>query len=254
MEEKKRHIEAGTPQPDSKYHIEITPDGPYLVYGSPHLQQEILEVNEENIPWQYAKGDEYSTQNEPTALCRCGHSHNHPYCDGSHMTSDWDPSLTADDRPLLENADLYDGPTVQLADNTDYCVHARICMAKGTVWQLTEDSGDPEARDIAIHESMYCPSGRLKLWDKYENKFFEPPLKPALGLIEDPQKRRSGPLWVKGGIPVNGPDGTQYEQRNRVTLCRCGASANKPFCDGSHLSTRFQDHLQNWHRTEEDLT
>lgn len=254
MEQKKRHIEAETPQPDPKYHIDILPNGPYLVYGSPHLQQEILETNEENIPWQYAKGDEYSTESEPTALCRCGRSHNHPYCDGSHTTSDWDPTLTADNRPLLEEADLYDGPTVQLADNVEYCVHARICMAKGSVWRLTEDSGDPEARDLAIHESMYCPSGRLKLWDKYENKFFEPPLKPALGLIEDPQEQCSGPLWVKGGIPVNGPDGTPYEQRNRITLCRCGASGNKPFCDGSHVTVRFQDHLQKNHRTEEDLT
>mgnify|MGYP001467806123 CR=1 FL=1 len=125
--------------------------------------------------------------------------------------SDWDPTLTAGNIPLLENADLYDGPGVQLADNTEYCVHARFCMARGTVWQLTEDSGNPEAHDLAVHESMYCPSGRLKLWDKEEEKFYEPPLKPALGLIEDPQEECSGPLWVKGGIPVNGPDGTEYE-------------------------------------------
>ena len=135
------------------------------------------------------------------------------------------------------------GPGVQLADNTEYCVHARFCMARGTVWQLTEDSDNTEAHDLAVHESMYCPSGRLKLWDKEEEKFYEPPLKPALGLIEDPQEECNGPVWVKGGIPVNGPNGTEYEQRNRVTLCRCGASANKPYCDGTHVTVHFQDHL-----------
>jgi CDGSH-type Zn-finger protein len=36
-------------------------------------------------------------------------------------------------------------------------------------------------------------------------------------------------------------DGTPYETRNRVTLCRCGASARKPFCDGRHLEARFDD-------------
>ncbi|MGH9998927.1 MAG: CDGSH iron-sulfur domain-containing protein [Nitrosopumilaceae archaeon] len=36
-------------------------------------------------------------------------------------------------------------------------------------------------------------------------------------------------------------DGTQYEKRNRVTLCRCGASSNKPFCNGSHASIKFND-------------
>lgn len=243
MKEEERKTESGTPQPDAKYHIDITANGPYLVYGHPTLRQEILVLNEEKIPWEYVRGHQYSTQNEPTALCRCGNSKNHPYCDGTHQTADWDPTLTADNIPLLENADLYEGKTVQLADNTTYCANARVCMAKGTIWELIEKSDDPEARDLAVHENMYCPSGRLKLWDKEEKAFIEPPLKPELGLIEDPQKCCCGPLWVKGGITVNGPDGTKYERRNRVTLCRCGASKNKPFCDGNHISVRFQDHL-----------
>lgn len=254
MLEKTRKTEPGTPVPDTKYHIEITPDGPYLVYGNPPLQQEIFVLNEEKIPWEYAKGHKYSTQSEPTALCRCGHSKNHPYCDGSHRTINWDPTLTADNIPLLENADLYDGPTVQLADNREYCAHARVCIAHGTIWQLTEESDNPEARDLAIHESMHCPAGRLKLWDKEEGAFIEPPLTPALGLIEDPQEKCSGPLWVKGGIPVNGPDGTLYERRNRVTLCRCGGSKNKPYCDSSHISTCFQDHLPLTTEIEEKMS
>jgi D-arabinose 1-dehydrogenase-like Zn-dependent alcohol dehydrogenase len=58
---------------------------------------------------------------------------------------------------------------------------------------------------------------------------------PALGC--------SGPLWVRGGITVESGDGTRYETRNRVTLCRCGASSNKPFCDGSHAALAFDDGL-----------
>ena len=38
-------------------------------------------------------------------------------------------------------------------------------------------------------------------------------------------------------------DGTTYETRNRVTLCRCGASKNKPLCDGSHGDVGFHDAL-----------
>ena len=39
---------------------------------------------------------------------------------------------------------------------------------------------------------------------------------------------------VTGGVELVGADGRPYARRERVTLCRCGASSNKPFCDGSH--------------------
>jgi hypothetical protein len=57
---------------------------------------------------------------------------------------------------------------------------------------------------------------------------------PSLGLIEDTARHVSGPIWVRGGVPVVSADGQPYEIRNRVALCRCGRSANKPFCNGSH--------------------
>jgi hypothetical protein len=44
----------------------------------------------------------------------------------------------------------------------------------------------------------------------------------------------AGPLWVTGRIPIERADGQPVERRNRVTLCCCGQSQNKPFCDGRH--------------------
>ncbi len=69
----------------------------------------------------------------------------------------------------------------------------------------------------------------------------EPEFKPGISLVEDPFRKASGPLWVKGGIPVKSSKGFRYEVRNRVTLCRCGRSGNKPFCDGSHLPFKDGD-------------
>jgi CDGSH-type Zn-finger protein len=63
----------------------------------------------------------------------------------------------------------------------------------------------------------------------------------SIGLIEDPEQQCSGPLWLQGGIPIVAADGFEYEVRNRVTLCRCGASKNKPFCDGTHATIKFRD-------------
>ena len=77
--------------------------------------------------------------------------------------------------------------------------------------------------------------------DRVSGKALEPHLEPSIGLVQDTAREISGPLWVRGGIPVVGVDGVTYEVRNRVTLCRCGASSNKPFCDGSHASIGFSD-------------
>ncbi len=60
-------------------------------------------------------------------------------------------------------------------------------------------------------------------------------------MAQDPGRKVSGPLYLKGGIQVFSSDGKPYEARKRITLCRCGASRNKPFCDGSHIKTGFDD-------------
>jgi hypothetical protein len=87
---------------------------------------------------------------------------------------------------------------------------------------------------MMIEEAADCPSGRLVIYDKKTGKPIEPTFEPSIALVEDPNIKVSGPLWVRGGIPIKSSDGTLYETRNRVTLCRCGKSQNKPFCDSSH--------------------
>jgi CDGSH-type Zn-finger protein len=69
----------------------------------------------------------------------------------------------------------------------------------------------------------------------------EPELADSVALVEDPAKGVSGPVWVRGAVAIESADGKPYEARNRVTLCRCGKSANKPFCDGNHISVGFKD-------------
>ena len=106
---------------------------------------------------------------------------------------------------------------------------------------LTEKSDDSKSKEFAIQEACDCPSGRLVAWDKDTKKAIEPKFEPSISLTEAPYRKISGPLWVKGGIPLEGADGTEYEVRNRMTICRCGKSTNKPFCDGTHFPTGFKD-------------
>jgi hypothetical protein len=72
--------------------------------------------------------------------------------------------------------------------------------------------------------------------DKNTEEPIEPDFKPSISLIDDSQSSINLPIWLKGGVPVESADGTEYETRFRVTLCTCGRSHNKPFCDGTHYN------------------
>jgi len=51
--------------------------------------------------------------------------------------------------------------------------------------------------------------------------------------------RPNGPYRVEGDVPLEAPDGTPYEPKPAYSLCRCGKSANKPYCDATHKECGF---------------
>jgi CDGSH-type Zn-finger protein len=222
--------------------IVISKDGPYIVYGDIPLSLETIAVDAEGGSWEWEHGRSFPIT-DAYALCRCGQSGNKPFCDGTHAKIGFDGTETAARVPHVEQADVLDGPTMVLEDATVLCAYARFCDVAGTIWKLIGETDQPNAREMVAREEMHCPSGRLVVLDKTTGKRIEPELATAIGLVEDPAQNCSGPLWAQGGIPVESADGTTYEARNRVTLCRCGASKNKPFCDGSHADPPWLDGL-----------
>lgn len=237
-------IEPGSAPAEKRFSITVTEEGPYLVYGRPPLAEQFIMPNENDESWYFQEGKHFSTESEPTALCRCGGSGKKPYCDGSHTHVDWDPALTASMEPLLDQTEIIDGETLAMTDNAKYCVFARFCHPHGDAWTLTEHSSDPEARELAIREASMCPSGRLMAWDKMSSTPYEFRFEPSLGLIEDMGIGASGGLWIRGGIAMRREAGETYEIRNRVVVCRCGQSANKPYCDGTHAAIKWRDELE----------
>ena len=89
-----------------------------------------------------------------------------------------------------------------------------------------------------------CPSGRLTARDRRTSQAFEFRFEPGLGLLEAEAIGSSGGLWVRGGIPIRRPSGETDEIRNRVVLCRCGQSSNKPYCDGTHAAVKWRDGIE----------
>ena len=220
--------------------IRILKNGPYLISDSISMAKEIIASDQNGVALKWQPGEKYPEQ-ETYALCRCGHSENKPYCDGSHIKSGFDGTETACRDKYISQAETYSGPDLVLTDVETLCAGGRFCHRAGNTWALTKKSANPKAKKLAIQEAGDCPSGRLVVWNKKTGKAIEPELSPSISVVEDPFRKVSGPLWVKGKVPIEAADGCQYEIRNRVTLCRCGKSKNKPFCDAGHIAAEFKD-------------
>jgi len=223
---------AKTP-PKNVAKIKVSKNGPYLVSGGIPIQKQIIIADSDGTAIEWQPSTKYAPQ-EKYALCRCGHSKNKPFCDGTHVKIGFDGTETAGEETYLNQPKEIDGPALKLVDIEDLCASARFCHRADGIWNLVPASGDPEKKQIAIEETCDCPSGRLVILNKQTKKVIEPKFAKSIGLIEDPAMGVNGPIWVRGGVQVESADGKIYRVRNRVTLCRCGKSKNKPFCDSSH--------------------
>lgn len=215
--------------------ITVTPNGPYHVRGGVRLVRKAPVVSEHGEPLTWQTGAPVPA-GDTFALCRCGRSANKPFCDGSHARTGFDGTETAPTAPSSERQRGLRGKGIHVRDDESLCVHAGFCGNRVTnVWKMVRDTGDTQVRAQLMAMVERCPSGRLTYALEPDGPAIEPDLPVEIGLIED------GPLWVVGGIPVTRADGQELEARNRVTLCRCGASKNKPLCDGSHAAVGFRD-------------
>jgi CDGSH-type Zn-finger protein len=212
--------------------IKIINNGPYIVTGGIPLAEGSYISDDQGLSTGYSTDQELPLLEE-YYLCRCGKSKNKPFCDRTHRQIPFDGAETASREPYSSQVECTEGAQMDLTDVQSLCASARFCDRAGGVWDNIRKLDDPEAWQIAIDEVWNCPAGRLALSDK-EGHPIEPELVPSILVVDDPLLDVVGPLWVRGGIPIESGDGETYEVRNRVTLCRCGKSCNKPFCDGSH--------------------
>ena len=222
--------------------VVVSKNGPYLVSGAIPLGRQAIVSNAAGGSQEWQEGHAFPPH-ENYALCRCGHSGNKPFCDGTHKKIDFDGTETASHQPYHEQSQLTEGPTLSLTDAEHLCAGAGFCEPNGSVWKQVERTDDSEMRASFLRQVHHCPSGRLVAWERATGQPNEPQLSASIGLIEHRLEGVSGPLWLRGGIPVIAADGFAYEVRNRITLCRCGASKHKPFCDGSHFAVKFRDGL-----------
>jgi uncharacterized Fe-S cluster protein YjdI/CDGSH-type Zn-finger protein len=132
---------------------------------------------------------------------------------------------------------LYRGRDIEVSFDLDICVHIGECLRgqpevfklNRRPWILSDLAGADEVAEIV----RLCPSGALK----YKRLDGGPEEDPDGSTKVTPI--RDGPLLVTGKIEVRREDGT-LETLPRATLCRCGQSRHKPFCDNQHLAVGFR--------------
>ena len=213
--------------------IRISTNGPYVVSGGPQLTVRTPFRDEQGEAVAWTEGAARKT-GATYVLCRCGQSRNKPFCDGSHQKVGFDGTCTADRAPGATRRKTYVGAGIVMTDDESLCAGYAFCDPHGGVWREIEHTADPAIRKRVEHQIANCPSGRLQYAPSATEAPVEESYPPTVATIPD------GPLWVLGGVPVETADGFTFEIRNRQLLCRCGASQNKPFCDGSHRRVKFQ--------------
>ncbi len=206
---------------NSEIVIEILEDGPIRITGLQSLRN--------------SKGNEIDCKSE-IHLCRCGASQNKPFCDGSHKTNGFRGERLID-KPL-DTERRYEGKRITIHDNRTICSHAKECVNRlptvfrfgGSPWIQPDAAEVDEIIDVINR----CPSGALSYSiDDVQDRELD--REPSLHIVAN------GPYNVTGGITFVCGGDVQPPTKEHYSICRCGASKNKPFCDGSHVDINFKD-------------
>jgi len=170
------------------------------------------------------------------ALCRCGGSKNKPFCDGTHGQIGFKGTNTAD--PAKNRRDTYQGRRITIFDNRAICSHAGRCTdSLKSVFRMKEEpwiDADGAKVEEIVATIRKCPSGALS-YAIDEVEAAPPAREPMITVTAD------GPYAVAGGVELLRQKFGDGASQEHYTLCRCGASKNKPFCDGSHWTVEFHD-------------
>jgi uncharacterized Fe-S cluster protein YjdI len=147
----------------------------------------------------------------------------------------------------------YTNGEVTIVWKPDTCIHSTLC------WKGLREVFDPTRRpwikpeaavtDKIIAQVRQCPSGALSYFMNGSEDAV-----PATAATEAPKRdpiaesahvtnielRPNGPIVVNNECLIKHSDGREETRSAKVFLCRCGASANKPFCDGTHKKIGFE--------------
>src|SRR5690606_32671473 len=141
-------------------------------------------------------------------------------------------------RLVAKRIQRYETGEIVVTFDPNRCIHTGRCLQNlPGVFDVSRrrwielEAAPPDAVADTVRK---CPSGALR-YERLDGGPAEEPDRPATV-----RPVRRGPLYVRGEIVLLDPSGNPLDAGPRATLCRCGASENKPFCDNSHRAVDFE--------------
>lgn len=133
----------------------------------------------------------------------------------------------------------YSNGEVTITWEAHKCIHAANCV-KGLpeVFDINKRpwiNAQGAPTDKIVNQVKACPSGALGYYMNNETVSENPISEEQIVEVA-----KNGPLMVYGNVKVKMPDGSEFTKSKVSAFCRCGASQNKPFCDGAHKKIEFQ--------------
>ncbi len=133
---------------------------------------------------------------------------------------------------------VYANDRIEVTWEPAFCIHAAECLRglpavfdnRHRPWIIVDNGSPADIGEVVPR----CPTGALHF--RRLDGGPQEPVADVTTVVERP----NGPLFVRGPIRIVAQDNTPLREDTRVALCRCGASANKPFCDGSHRRIGFR--------------
>jgi uncharacterized Fe-S cluster protein YjdI len=138
----------------------------------------------------------------------------------------------------------YTNGEVTVVWKPETCIHSRIC------WTELKEVFDPTQRpwvkmdgattERIIEQVRKCPSGALSYFMNNESAASETTVTAEKAEIVNIEIRPDGPIVVNTDCHITHSNGEVEIKKGKTSLCRCGASSNKPYCDGSHKKIDFK--------------
>jgi CDGSH-type Zn-finger protein/uncharacterized Fe-S cluster protein YjdI len=131
--------------------------------------------------------------------------------------------------------EIVTGRDVTIRFDASRCIHSRTCVLGHPEVYVPNVTGewihpDAASAEVVMHTALACPSGAIRVARNEGSATSD-----TAPVVNTVRVRENGPLAFEAELQIAG----QPQATPRATLCRCGQSANKPFCDGAHAAAGF---------------